>query len=246
MSKKYKGKTCAYCAVAESETGDHVVCRNFFPENMRRGLPKAPACERCNGGKSKLEHYLTTLLPFCSTHPSGLKGQAELVRRRIQKNEPLRRKLADGMGRIEVQGPNGESNELLALPFDGAQYMEYLALVVRGLVWWEWSCVVPPDYLVQVVSMTARKFEQFEDHVLSLGSAERRTGNFANGGLTYTGSSAPDDRAFSAWKVDLYDGLFLATDDLSGKKHQLVAGVLTGPPALAETFGRFVEWGSTT
>ena len=135
---------------------------------------------------------------------------------------------------------------LLALPFDGANYLEYLALVVRGLVWWGWNCVVPADYLVQVVSMTARKFTQFEENILSIGPRERKTGTYANGGLTYSASFAPDDRAFSVWRVDLYGSLLLATDDIAGNKHQLVAAAMTGPPTLSETFERMVEWGSTT
>lgn len=246
MSKKYKGKTCAYCAVSESETGDHVVCRNFFPISKRHGLPKAPACCACNGEKSKLEHYLTTMLPFCSGHPTALSGQTQLVQRRIQKNESLRKRLADGMERIIIQGVSGESNEMLVFPFEGEQYLEYLALVVRGLIWWEWKCVVPADYLVQVVSMTARKFKLFEENILSIGPNERREGNYANGGLSYSASSAPDDHAFSIWKVDLYDGLFLATDDSSGKNHKFVAAAMTGPPTLSETFDWFVQWGKTT
>ena len=58
MSKKYKGKICAYCGTATADTEDHVLARQFFTEDEHGNLPKAPACSVCNNEKSKLEHYL--------------------------------------------------------------------------------------------------------------------------------------------------------------------------------------------
>ena len=55
MSKKFKGKLCVYCGTGESETADHVVAREFFPETHRDGLPKVPACKACNAAKAALE-----------------------------------------------------------------------------------------------------------------------------------------------------------------------------------------------
>ena len=38
--------------------------REFFLTDRRAQFPKLPACETCNNVKSKLEHYLTAVLPF--------------------------------------------------------------------------------------------------------------------------------------------------------------------------------------
>ena len=64
MSKKYKGKLCAYCTNKAAEAGDHVFSREFFLVEDRDDLPQAPICDSCNNAKSKLEHYLTAVLPF--------------------------------------------------------------------------------------------------------------------------------------------------------------------------------------
>jgi hypothetical protein len=44
MSKKFKGKTCAYCGEREAITGDHVFAREFFLPSDRADLPQAPIC----------------------------------------------------------------------------------------------------------------------------------------------------------------------------------------------------------
>lgn len=64
MSKKYKGKLCAYCGRADADTADHVFAKEFFLPPHRDNLPKVPTCSRCNGHKSKLEHYAVAVLPF--------------------------------------------------------------------------------------------------------------------------------------------------------------------------------------
>ena len=51
-----------YCSVRQSDTADHGVARELFPETHRDGLPKAPACQPCNRIKSDLERKLTALL----------------------------------------------------------------------------------------------------------------------------------------------------------------------------------------
>jgi hypothetical protein len=49
MGKRYKGKTCVYCAAAGiSETGDHVLARRFEPAAQRSQIPQVPACRQCN------------------------------------------------------------------------------------------------------------------------------------------------------------------------------------------------------
>ena len=90
MRKRFKGKTCVYCGVAPSTTtGDHVFAREFFI-NVRRGnLPKVPACEGCNHEKSKLEHYLTAVLPFGGRHTDSAQNLSTLVEPRLAKNAKL-------------------------------------------------------------------------------------------------------------------------------------------------------------
>lgn len=246
LSKKYRGKICVYCARAVADTADHVVCRNFFENQLRRDLPKAPACKRCNDVKARLEHYLTAVLPFASEHPAALQGQHESLKRRLMRNASLQRRLQAGIGRVRVQRGDGSVEEHLALPFDGKVYLQYLEMVGRGLVWREWDEAVPAEYLVRAYTMTARKFAAFEEQILGLGNETRVQREYPEGALVYTGACAVEDRSFSTWKIDLYGNVFLATNDLAGGYHEIATAVVTGPPDLSETMARMQDYCGTT
>lgn len=98
MSKKYKGKTCVYCAVPNSsEDGDHVVSREFFLPEKRANLPIVPACKTCNNTKSKLEHHLTAVMPFGGQHADSNESLSTMVPPRLAKNNKLFSALKQGM-----------------------------------------------------------------------------------------------------------------------------------------------------
>src|SRR4051812_19921101 len=87
-SKKFKGKTCVYCG-KESMTADHIIAREFFLRDRREDPIKVPACEDCNREKSRLEHYLTTVLPFGARHADAAENLSSMVPSRIRRNEKL-------------------------------------------------------------------------------------------------------------------------------------------------------------
>jgi hypothetical protein len=91
MGKRSVGKKCVYCCSAPCTTEDHIFARQFFLVANRDNLPKAPACGRCNGRKSHLEHYLTSVLPFGGHHNAATDTVMESVTRRFPKNQKLSR-----------------------------------------------------------------------------------------------------------------------------------------------------------
>jgi len=95
MTKKFKGKLCVYCAERPSESGDHVFAKEFFLLRDRDNLPKVPACKACNEAKSKLEHYLTSVLPFGGRHKSAKTNLETRVPQRLKKNRKLSKQLAE-------------------------------------------------------------------------------------------------------------------------------------------------------
>jgi len=75
MSKRFKGKTCAYCALpGASDTADHVLAREFVAVEDRGGIPKVPACAACNGKKAtsgRTGRCSKRQLAFASSSSSG-------------------------------------------------------------------------------------------------------------------------------------------------------------------------------
>jgi hypothetical protein len=88
-----------------TRTGDHVFARSFFLEHRRENLPKVPACTVCNNEKSKLEHYLATVLPFGGRHDDAHRNLEELVPSRLGGNARLHRELAEGQEIAEIEQP---------------------------------------------------------------------------------------------------------------------------------------------
>jgi ribosomal protein L40E len=97
MKKNFKGKICAYCGSAQAATDDHIFARSLFLEGDRPDLPKAPACRKCNEAKSKLEHYVTAVLPFGGRHPQAGENLLKMVPRRLDKNRRLGQEMARSM-----------------------------------------------------------------------------------------------------------------------------------------------------
>ena len=97
MRRDFKGKHCAYCSKAMANSEDHVFARKFFLEKDRKDLPKAPACDDCNGKKSRLETYLSAVLPFAGRHAQAVENLAMGVPKRLDKNRKVSRELFGSM-----------------------------------------------------------------------------------------------------------------------------------------------------
>jgi hypothetical protein len=134
MSKKYKGEICVYCATRESTSPDHVIAREFFPENLRANLPIAPACDDCNGRKSTLEHYATTLLPFGSLHQSAKDMLKATAPKRLSKNLKLKRELQKKTGHIWLKSNNGLILPSMTLPINSEKLIQLFDDCKRSLL----------------------------------------------------------------------------------------------------------------
>jgi hypothetical protein len=234
MSKKYKGKTCTYCTVPKSSTtGDHVVAREFFPLDKRANLPKVPACGRCNVAKSKLEHYLTAVMPFGSNTPDGRRVMMELVADRLRNNLALTRHLVEG-ARIKPISPDGGRSwqEQHTLPFDSSKLVQLLRLIGKGMAFTHWGVLLPDRDVVLygdfLVSAGATGME-----MLLASKRANSTGKIVlgDGVFTYEGIQDPDWPTFTVWRMALYGGTY---DGDQNAPHEQVSSayVMSAPRGL--------------
>jgi hypothetical protein len=205
MSKGFKGKSCTYCGVpAISQTGDHVFAREFFPKDGRTNLPKVPACEPCNRGKSELEHYLTAVLPFASHHPVASKLLETRVPERLGRNRKLHRELATGQRHIMMRG-DGTVTPRMTIPFEGPKLAALFRMIVRGLVAHHWSVLIPQDYHVGAGILTETG-DAFMRELFLKNSSQQIAANLSNGLVLYEGVQAVDNPALTIWRFQLYGG----------------------------------------
>jgi hypothetical protein len=232
MSKLFKEKTCAYCAVpAASDTADHVLARQFVPVEYRSEIPKVPACTACNGKKAALEAYLSAVLPFGGRHAAAIDNLIANVPKRLEKNRKLHRALYTGQSRAWSREPSGLLLNAMTLPLDGERLEELIGLMARGLMFHHWGVALGPDIFVQTLSLT-KHGEAFFDRFSKMNAKQRVAKDIGAGALVYEGAQGVDNDAVSFWRLSLYGGF--TTASASGEDFSSKFGVLTGPKTIAE------------
>ena len=206
--QRFRDMPCIYCGVNPSiPQGDHVFARGFFPVSDRDNLPKVPGCDGCNNEKSKLEHYLATVLPFGSRHKDALDRLSNDVPRKLAQNLKLHRALADGMTTMVTES---STRQAMAVPFEPEKLRELLRYIVRGLLWHHWNLMLPADHDVRVYAVV-KKVQPFFDGIIGQNAVKRVTENLGNGVFEYEGAQGTP-ATLTAWRFKLFGGLTLAGD----------------------------------
>jgi hypothetical protein len=221
MSKRFKGKTCAYCAgIGISETGDHIFAREFIPVEHRAELPQVPACRGCNGVKSKLEHYLATVMPLGGRHPLSAQISMQRVTRRLEANQRLHRDLRDG--RLDAwHTERGKTYLTSALPFEGEKLERLFAMITKGLTLFHFDQVLPVDWAVGAGFLTRKAEGMHEDWLIKPGM-NRVTGSIGAGLFEYEGVQGASEPCFTIWRHRIYGGLMLANKDRPGERPETI------------------------
>jgi hypothetical protein len=241
MSKKFKGKLCVYCTEALATAGDHVFSREFFLVEDREDLPQAPACDSCNNEKSKLEHYLTAVLPFTGRHPQAVANLESGVPGRLANNRKLHRELVDSMRPAWLRQGTGLYQPTTTADFDGDKLIELLRYIGRGLAWHHWHLYLRPNDDVSAMLMTDMGSNYFQSVIDGWRHEQRVTSDLGKGTAQYVGVQAPDPPELTVWKISMYGGLVLSDNQKKSDDPMescSVWWVVTGPPELHETIAR--------
>jgi hypothetical protein len=237
MSKRFKGSLCAYCSQRPAVTGDHVFARRFFLEAQRGNLPQVPTCDACNYEKSKLEHYLTAVLPFGGRHPDALVNLSEMVEPRLAKNKKLHRHLSQNSSRVWTRTESRLHARSMALPFEPERVVELFKLVVRGVLFHHWNLRLTDDHFCEV-RLLASDGQEIFDRFMRMRSKATVTENLGNATVIYEGIQGLDSEIISVWRFSLYGGFVLVDPG----EEAIQIGALTGPKRVAERTERYAKW----
>lgn len=228
MGKGYKGKPCVYCLEAEAEDGDHVLSKQFVLVEHRDNLPKVPACKRCNNEKSKLEHYLTAVMPFGGRHGEAGRNLSEQVPGRLGKNERLHRELAEGVEGYLVSKNGSPWEPGMKVPLDGRALESLFEYMTRGLAFHHWGLLFGCDHVVRSAFLTAVARGPFEG--LMAKSAKRVAGNLGGGAFEYEGAMAKDGSGLTVWRMSLYGAVVAGDGGGAGREEKSSAAhCITAP-----------------
>lgn len=213
-SKKYKNKTCVYCAKEQaSSTGDHIFAREFFLENRRGNLPRVPACDVCNNNKSELEYYLTSVLPFGGKHSDSIDNLSSMVPKRLRKNKSLHDKLRSGMSRGWFETESGVLVKSTSIPIDFTKIEMLISYIVRGLCWEHMRVQLLKEDILKVMAVTKSGDDFFRNKLFNLNVSYRVEKNLGNGTVTYEGIQGTDDPKRTVWRIKFYGGIQLGDDE---------------------------------
>lgn len=228
--KRFKGKLCVYCAERPSVTGDHVFARAFFTKASRDNLPQVPTCEPCNNEKSKLEHYLATVLPFGGRHADAITNLAERVPSRLAQNQRLARELRASRGRTwELE--RGLSRETMTIPFDSEMYHLLFEFIGRALAWYYWHVYLRPDHTSRAI-FPCKIGTSFFDKFFCMTAANRVHENLGNGTVEYIGVQAIDPPELTLWRLQFYGGIAVSGASNAPEEIANEIVVITGPTRL--------------
>lgn len=219
MSKKYKGKLCVYCGEKPSTGGDHVFAREFFLPKHRTGLPQVPACDTCNGEKSELEHYLTTVLPFGGLHPGARDNLVTMVPKRLQKNTKLRARL--------LQGYTGDK-----IPLESGRIEGLFALIAKGLLWHHWQAILRHDDQAAATVIHDAGLAFLDQHLFNMNPRDRVQADLGEGTFAYEGLQSTDCPHLTIWQFSMYGGLRFGGDARASDDVGARVFVATGPKTL--------------
>jgi len=229
MSKKYKNKTCVYCAENLSSTGDHIFAKEFFLKNQRANLPKAPSCRRCNNDKSKLEHYLTTILAFGGRHDDALDNLKKMVPKRLKKNRKLHKRLSSEMKKVWLLQDSGIYSKQTSLKIEGKAILELMDYIVRGIYWRNYKKVLEKDTFVTNLALTNYGEEYFNKHFFSVEGFEFYSESLGSETIAYKGVIDPLNSNFSSWIISFYGGLKMYDSTLQKDDVSERIGAITVP-----------------
>jgi hypothetical protein len=234
---KFRNHICIYCGQRPSiPQGDHVFSREFFMKNARDNLPKVPACVVCNTEKSKLEHYLTAVLPFGAGHADAQQNLANMVPKRLAKNVKLHHELHAGrsfMWRLE----DNVIRYGMTIPVQPDKIVALARYIAQGLAWYHWGVQLGPEDSSAAFLLSQHGREMF-DRVFATKSANHVQQDLGRGTVWYHGVRDPVRPTLTIWRMRFYGDLEMAGDPNAPNEKAGEIGAITGPRRLVTLFDK--------
>lgn len=218
VSKRYKGKDCAYRGKPKSSsTNDHVVPRSFFLDSelgVELHIPQVPACAHCNNDKSKFENYAGGALLIGGKHPEANRYRREKIRPRLDRNLKLRNELNIDAPPVWMK-TNGTWQRTHVIEVEPEKIAMLLQWIVRGLYYHRFGKSLPSE-MYPDVSMIQPEAELTMWAGISRffpPEMPRINRDLGRGTFKYSCVQSPAHEGFTAWMIALHGGIFLHGED---------------------------------
>ncbi|AOK05987.1 hypothetical protein WK25_15545 (plasmid) [Burkholderia latens] len=194
-----------------ANTADHVIAREFFLMAGRDNLPKVPACQECNTVKSRLEHYVLSVLLMGSVHDDAIEALATQLGPRLAKNDALSRALLIGQRDRFIRQPDGNWSTGMSVPFDGEKLAILCCYIALGLAWHHWHLQIAPLAVASANMFTGTGQATFEDLLARCEAGGRVEHTIGNGVFEYRGVYLRTNPRITLWQMRFFGGVELGT-----------------------------------
>jgi len=143
---------CIYCGVRNAETRDHVPPRSFFPKPRPSDLITIPSCSKCNQDAGKDEEFFLATFMFgpAGGTDEGKRLWNQKIRRALQKNLGLRRRIAKNLHPVEIFSPHGLFiRKGMGIKLENKRHLRIIRMITRGLYYFEFDEPLSPDADIQ-------------------------------------------------------------------------------------------------
>lgn len=235
VMSKPADRLCTYCGQPGASEDDHVIARQFFPddERYRGALPKVPSCGPCNRAKQRTEDIAGVVFQFGDDSEASRRVLLDRVPRTLAKNRRLHQSLRQGLEDFLVRTPAGvlvPASAINLKPPELRHLHRWFQFVARGVFRAEIGAPLTQDHTVHLLHPAHEGFKVFYDLLFGARSLGRR--QFADGHFQY---------AFASNAADAVSMSFV-------KFKSVNMFALTLPPALSELRARIAsaEWKEPT
>jgi hypothetical protein len=150
--KRRKPGVCVYCGRKALLTVDHIPPKALYPSGLWSQLLKIPSCLVCNGGASKDDEYLRTIIGLSAKGERDeiLKPVSDAAVRSLVRPEAtgFRASILNGITEMFVSGTEGIFRPALVGSVDLKRFDRVVARIIKGVFFFERGFPLPANYRV--------------------------------------------------------------------------------------------------
>ena len=150
--KKSKKGRCVYCGDEAVLTADHIPPKSLFPKSVWPNLLKIPSCGTCNGGASKDDEYLRTMIGLSAKGDCDdiLKPIADATARALARPQAarFRNTILENVHETFVPNSSGILVPALIGTVDLGRFDRVTARIIKGIFYAQRGKPLPSEYHV--------------------------------------------------------------------------------------------------
>ncbi len=201
----------------------------MFQLRHRNNIPKVPACKKCNNEKSKIEHYLLSVLPFGGTHNDAKEMLTIDALKRLKKNQKLFTSLRSEWGYCYIPQESKVLEKRMHVNFDPNMLHTFIGFVSLGLTFHHWGLYLPRDHEIKAFTPSPSGM-RFIERLFGFRAAHTTNETLGNNTVRYKGACSGNQEFLSVWAVQLLGGMTVATKNQAHVFKNSYVAVISGTP----------------